>query len=119
MGGRGMLVGRGCEVAGDKAGLGGHGAGMRRVLMVFVILAAVMGGEARAVVVMGRVRSDCCDRQAEFSGGTIAAEYTVTAAAGSAWKVPLAATVQHVRGPDLGGGTKGLLDSLRNGLPSH
>jgi RHS repeat-associated protein len=25
--------------------------------------------------------------------------------------------VQHVRGPDLGGGTKGLLYSLRNGLP--
>jgi hypothetical protein len=28
---------------------------MRWVLMLFVILAAVMGGEARAVVVMGRV----------------------------------------------------------------
>jgi hypothetical protein len=27
---------------------------MRWVLMLFVILAAVMGGEARAVVVMGR-----------------------------------------------------------------
>ncbi|MFN7286643.1 MAG: ribonuclease domain-containing protein, partial [Verrucomicrobiota bacterium] len=52
-----------------------------------------------------------------FSGGTSAAEYTVTAAAGSAWTVPPAATVQHVRGPDLGGGTKGLLYSLRNGLP--
>jgi RHS repeat-associated protein len=26
--------------------------------------------------------------------------------------------VQHVRGPDLGGGTKGLLYSLRNGLPT-
>jgi RHS repeat-associated protein len=148
---------------------------MRWVLMLFVILAAVMGGEARAVVVMGRAevservgkaemveeraeekasealrveserafleveevagledagplalwfpgglavaRSDCGDRQAEFSGGTSAAEYTVTAAAGSAWTVPSAATVQHVRGPDLGGGTKGLLYSLRNGLP--
>jgi RHS repeat-associated protein len=63
-------------------------------------------------------RSDCGDRQAEFSGGTSAAEYTVTAAAGSAWTVPSAATVQHVRGPDLGGGTKGLLYSLRNGLPT-
>jgi RHS repeat-associated protein len=52
-----------------------------------------------------------------FSGGTSAAEYTVTAAAGSAWAVPSAATVQHVRGPDLGGGTKGVLYSLRNGLP--
>ena len=50
-----MLVGRGCEVAGDKAGPGGHGAGMRWVLMLFVIFAAVMGGEARAAVVMGRV----------------------------------------------------------------
>jgi hypothetical protein len=35
-------------------GAGGHGAGMRWVLMLFVILAAVMGGEARAVVVTGR-----------------------------------------------------------------
>jgi len=147
---------------------------MRWVLMLFVILAALMGGEARAVVVTGRAvvservgkeetlekraealrveseraflgaalevqkaagfvdagplefwfpgglavaRSDCGDRQAVFSGGTSAAEYTVTAAAGSAWAVPSAATVQHVRGPDLGGGTKGLLYSLRNGLP--
>jgi len=143
--------------------------------MLFVILAAVMGGEARAVVVRGRAvvservgraetvekwaetlrvesertflgaalevqnaaglegagplalwfpggaavaRSDCGDRQAVFSGGTSAAEYTVTVAAGSAWTVPSAATVQHVRGPDLGGGTKGLLYSLRNGLPT-
>ena len=133
--------------------------------MLFVILAAVMGGEARAVVVTGRAvvservgkaetvakgvealrvdseravlgavlevqnaaglvdggplvnwfqggaavaRSDCGDRSAK---------YTCTAAAGSAWTVPPAATVQHVRGPDLGGGTKGLLYSLRNGLP--
>jgi len=143
---------------------------MRWVLMLFVILAAVMGGEARAVVVTGRAvvserdgraemvakgvealrveserasrgadeavglvdagplalwfpggsavaRSDCGDRLAVFSGGTSAAEYTVTAAAGSAWTVPSAATVLHVRGPDLGGGTKGLLYSLRNGLP--
>jgi RHS repeat-associated protein len=51
-----------------------------------------------------------------FSGGTSAAEYTETAAAGSAWTVPPAATVQHVRGPDLGGGTKGLLYSLRRSL---
>jgi len=50
-----------------------------------------------------------------FSGGTSAAEYTETAA-GSAWTVPLAPTVQHVRGPDLGGGTKGLLYSLRRSL---
>ncbi len=42
------------EVAGDKVGAGGHGGGMRWVLMLFVILAAVMGGEARAVVVSGR-----------------------------------------------------------------
>jgi len=152
-----------------------HALSMRWVLMLFVILAAVMGGEARAVVVTGRsvvierfgkeetlekrtealrveserasrvavlevqkaagfvdagplglwfpggfavARSDCGDRLAEFSGGTSAAEYTVTAAAGSAWTVPSAATVQHVRGPDLGGGTKGLLYSLRNGLPT-
>jgi RHS repeat-associated protein len=148
---------------------------MRWVLMLFVILAAVMGGEARAVVVTGRsvvierfgkeetlekrtealrveserasrvavlevqkaaglvdagplalwfpggsavARSDCGDRLAVFSGGTSAAEYTVTAAVGSAWTVPSAPTVQHVRGPDLGGGTKGLLYSLRNGLPT-
>jgi RHS repeat-associated protein len=146
---------------------------MRWVLMLFVVFAAVMGGEARAVVVMGRsvvsksvgraetveeraealrieserasrgmvreveevagfvdagplvlwfpggsavARSDCGDRQAVFSGGTSAAEYTETAAAGSAWTVPPAATVQHVRGPDLGGGTKGLLYSLRRSL---
>ncbi len=234
-----MRVRRGCEVAGDNAGLGGHGVGMCWVLMLFVIFAAVMGGEARAVVVMGRVevseragraetveeraealrveserafledeaaglvdgwplalwfpggsavaRSDCTDEALEwdgenrltglwrgpwkeelaqvpfeslvgeavagstvwrwgydhrsrrvqreepgsggerlrtvtvFSGGTSAAEYTETAAAGSAagsaWTVPSAPTVQHVRGPDLGGGTKGLLYSLRNGLP--
>jgi hypothetical protein len=31
---------------------------MRWVLMLFVILAAVMGGEARAVVVMGRMPAD-------------------------------------------------------------
>jgi RHS repeat-associated protein len=148
-----------------------HASAMRWVLMLFVILAAVMGGEARAGVVMGRAvvservgnesaaveravenlsgasravvqearkavgladadplacwfpgglavaRSDCSDRQAVFAGGTSAAECTVTAAAGSAWTVPSAPTVQHVRGPDLGGGTKGLLYSLRNGLP--
>jgi RHS repeat-associated protein len=222
------------EVAGDNSGLGGHGAGMRWVLMLFVILAAVMGGEARAVVVMGRevvservgkaeekasealrveseraflgageavgvvdggplvcwfpgglavARSFCgMDEALEwdgenrltgmwrgpwkeelaqvpfeslvgeavagstvwrwgydhrsrrvqrdepgsggerlrtvtvFSGGTSAAECTETAAAGSAWTVPPAATVQHVRGPDLGGGTKGLLYSLRRSL---
>jgi hypothetical protein len=43
------------EVVGDKVGAVGHGVAMRWVLMLFVILAAVMGGEARAVVVMGRV----------------------------------------------------------------
>jgi hypothetical protein len=43
------------EVADDKVGAGGHCEGMRWVLMLFVILGAVMGGEARAVVVMGRV----------------------------------------------------------------
>jgi RHS repeat-associated protein len=229
-----MRVRRGCEVAGDKVGAVGHGAGMRWVLMLLVILAAVMGGEARAVVVSGRAvvserdgraemvekradalrveserafledeaaglvdgwplalwfpgglavaRSDCTDEALEwdgenrltgmwrgpwkeelaqvpfeslvgkavegstvwrwgydhrsrrvqrdepgsggerlrtvtvFSGGTSAAEYTETAAAGSAWTVPPAATVQHVRGPDLGGGTKGLLYSLRRSL---
>ena len=36
-----MLVGRGCEVAGDKEGAGGHGGGMRLVLMLFVVFAAV------------------------------------------------------------------------------
>jgi len=154
----------------DNVPLRLHALSMRWVLMLFVILAAVMGGEARAVVVTGRAvvserdgraemvakgvealrveserasrgadeavglvdagplalwfpggsavaRSDCGDRLAVFSGGTSAAEYTVTAAAGSAWTVPSAATVLHVRGPDLGGGTKGLLYSLRNGLP--
>jgi RHS repeat-associated protein len=138
---------------------------MRWVLMLFVILAAVMGGEARAVVVMGRVAvsewdgwAETVEKRAEalrvdseraflgavlevqnaaglvdggplvnwFQGGAAVgrsdcgdrlAKYTVTAGAGSAWTVPSAATVQHVRGPDLGGGTKGLLYSLRNGLP--
>jgi hypothetical protein len=132
---------------------------MRWVLMLFVILAAVMGGEARAVVVTGREavsewdgRAETVERRAEalrveserasrgaflevqkaagfvdagplmcwFPGGSAVArsdcgdrqaKYTVTAAAGSAWAVPSAATVQHVRGPDLGGGTKGLLYS--------
>ena len=143
----------------------GHGAGMRWVLMLFVVFAAVMGGEARAVVVMGRAvvservgRAETVEERAEalrvqsdraflgaalearkaaglvdagplalwFPGGFAvarsdcgdrSAKYTVTAA-GSAWTVPSAATVQHVRGPDLGGGTKGLLYSLRNGLPT-
>ena len=148
MGGRGMRVGRGCEVAGDKVGAVGHGAGMRWVLMLFVILAAVMGGEARAVVVMGRAvvservgkaeagemealrvesdrasrgafleveevagledagplalwfrgglavaRSDCGDRQAEFSGRTL--------------------SLLLARGVDIGGGTRGLLWTAR------
>ena len=53
-GGRGMLVRRGCEVVGDKVGAGGHGEGMRCVLMLLVMLAAVMGCEAGAVVVVGR-----------------------------------------------------------------
>ena len=35
-----------------------HALSMRWVLMLFVILAAVMGGEARAVVVTGRVGGD-------------------------------------------------------------
>jgi hypothetical protein len=98
--GRGMRVRRGSEVAGDKVEAGGYGVWMRWVLMVFVMLAAVMGGEVGAVVVMGRLvaRSDYGDRQAVFSGGTSVAEYTV----------PSATTVQHVRGHDLGGGTKGL-----------
>ncbi len=43
-----MLVGRGCEVAGDKVEAGGHGAGMRWVLMLIVVLVDVMGGEAVA-----------------------------------------------------------------------
>ena len=46
-----MLVRRGCEVAGDKVGAGGHGEGMRCVLMLFVVLAAVMGGVVGVVVV--------------------------------------------------------------------
>jgi RHS repeat-associated protein len=150
----------------DKQPLRLHAPSMRWVLMLFVILAAVMGGEARAVVVMGRVAvsewdgwAETVERRAEalrvdseraflgavlevqnaagfvddgplalwFLGGAAVArsdcgdrlaKYTVTAAAGSAWTVPAAATVQHVRGPDLGRGTKGLLYSLRNGLPT-
>jgi RHS repeat-associated protein len=123
---------------------------MRWVLMLFVILAAVMGGEARAVVVMGRAvvservgraetvekraealrveseraprvaalevqkaaglmddgplalwfpgglavaRSDCGDRQAEFSDGTL--------------------SLLLARGVDIGGGTRGLLWTAR------
>ena len=121
---------------------------MRWVLMLFVILAAVMGGEARAVVVMGRAvvservgkaeagemealrvesdrasrgafleveevagledagplalwfrgglavaRSDCGDRQAEFSGRTL--------------------SLLLARGVDIGGGTRGLLWTAR------
>ena len=50
MRGRGMLVRRGFEVAGDRAGSGGYGKGMRWVLMLIVVLAAVMGGEVRAVL---------------------------------------------------------------------
>ena len=42
------------EVAGDNAGPVGHAPPMRWELMLFVILAAVRGGEERAVVVMGR-----------------------------------------------------------------
>jgi RHS repeat-associated protein len=119
---------------------------MRWVLMLFVILAAAMGGEARAVVVSGRAvvservgkaetvekwaealrveserafleveevaglegagplglwfpggfavaRSDCGDRQAEFSGGTL--------------------SLLLARGVDIGGGTRGLLWTAR------
>ncbi len=117
---------------------------MRWVLMLFVVLAAVMGGEARAVVVVGRVvvserlgkaeekasealrvasrqtvqeaeeaagfvdsgpracwfpgglvvaRSDCGDRQVEFSGGTL--------------------SLLLARGVDIGGGTRGLLWNAR------
>jgi RHS repeat-associated protein len=123
---------------------------MRWVLMLFVILAALMGGEARAVVVMGRVvvservgraetvekraealrveseraflgaalevqkaaglmndgplmcwfpggaavaRSDCGDRQAVFSDGTL--------------------SLLLARGVDIGGGTRGLLWTAR------
>ncbi|RFC51726.1 MAG: hypothetical protein DVB22_001342 [Verrucomicrobia bacterium] len=64
------------EVAGDKVGAVGHGAGMRWVLMLFVVLAAVMGGEARAVVVMGRVevsewvgRAETVEKRAEALRG--------------------------------------------------
>ena len=120
---------------------------MRWVLMLFVMLAAVMGGEARAVVVSGRevvservgkeekasealrveserasrgavlevqkaaglvdagplalwfpggsavARSDCGDRQAVFSGGTL--------------------SLLLARGVDIGGGTRGLLWTAR------
>jgi len=119
---------------------------MRWVLMLFVILAALMGGEARAVVVTGRevvsercgkaemvekraealrveserafpeveevaglegagplalwfpgglavARSDCGDRQAVFSGGTL--------------------SLLLARGVDIGGGTRGLLWTAR------
>jgi hypothetical protein len=40
-----MLVRSGFEVAGDNEGAGGHGVGMRWVLVLFVVLATVMGGE--------------------------------------------------------------------------
>jgi len=43
------------EVAGDNARPVGHAPAMRGVLMLFVFLAAVRGGEARAVVAAGRV----------------------------------------------------------------
>jgi hypothetical protein len=49
-----MRVRRGCDVAGGKAGSGGHGEWKRSVLMRFVVFAAVRGGEAGAVGVMGR-----------------------------------------------------------------
>ena len=42
------------EDSGDNAGPVGHAPPMRWELMLFVILAAVRGGEERAVVVMGR-----------------------------------------------------------------
>jgi RHS repeat-associated protein len=123
-----------------------HALSMRWVLMLFVILAALMGGEARAVVVTGRevvsercgkaemvekraealrveserafpeveevaglegagplalwfpgglavARSDCGDRQAVFSGGTL--------------------SLLLARGVDIGGGTRGLLWTAR------
>jgi hypothetical protein len=64
--GRGMRVRGGCEVAGDKVEAGGHGGGMRWVLMLFVVLAAVMGGEAGAVVVVvmeeEAARRECGDQ---------------------------------------------------------
>ena len=112
---------------------------MRWVQMLFVILAAVMGGEARAVVVMGRAvvservgRAEEKESEDTLRGASEGVAPEVQKAAGfvdagplglwfpggSAWAVPPAATVQHVRGPDLGGGTKGLLYSLRNGLPT-
>ena len=43
------------DVPRDKRTSRLHALSMRWVLMLFVVLAAVMGGEARAVVVMGRV----------------------------------------------------------------
>ncbi len=62
------------EVADDKVRVGGHGGGMRWVLMLFVVLAAVMGGEVGAVVVMGRVavservgRAEVVEESAEAS----------------------------------------------------
>ena len=45
-----LAIGSAGEVAGDKAGARGHGAGMRWVLMLFMIFAAVMVGEACAAV---------------------------------------------------------------------
>lgn len=38
-----MLVGRGCEVVGDKVEARGHGAGMSWVLMRFVVFAEELG----------------------------------------------------------------------------
>ena len=50
-----MLVGRGCEVVGDKAGPGGHGVALRWVGLGLVVFGGVRGGEAGSVGVMGRV----------------------------------------------------------------
>ena len=58
----------------DKRTSRQHALPMRWVLMLFVVLAAAMGGEARAVVVMGRVvvservgRAEMVEESAEAS----------------------------------------------------
>jgi hypothetical protein len=50
----------------DKRASRLHALSMRWVLMLFVILAALMGGEARAVVVSGRVVVSESDGKAEM-----------------------------------------------------
>jgi len=60
------------EVAGDNVEAGGHGGGMRCVLMVFVVLAVVMGGEVweRRAVAAGSLDGQSVDGIVGCSCGT-------------------------------------------------